>query len=156
MIYDFDCQNQIEAKYAPIIKQYLRETIGEPEDVRTQMLEYDFKVGELRFDLKVDTLMSSTTNFFIETESVKLVKKGWLYNQNVDVILYLDFKNQFLYWLDLKRLRHFEPRIRQWPFKTVQNKDWVTGGHTVPIATIAKLGVIRQVKIFSSSVMEAT
>jgi hypothetical protein len=147
--YNFDEQNKIEEKFTPMILQYLREQSGmEPEDVRTSCLEYDFKLGNLRFDLKADTRISATSNFFIETESVKVTKKGWLFNQNADYILYLDTQNFVLYWLNLKRLQAHEKEIKKYPAKTItQDANYVTSGHVVPIEFVTRIALIRKIDL---------
>lgn len=147
--YNFDEQNKIEEKFTPLILQYLKKQSGiEPEDMRSSCLEYDFKLGNLRFDLKADTRISASSNFFIETESVKVTKKGWLFNKNADYILYLDTKNLVLYWLNLKRLQTHEKEIKGYPVKTItQDADYVTTGHVVPIEVITKIALVQKIDL---------
>jgi hypothetical protein len=144
--YNFDVQNKIEEKFTPLILKYLKDSSGiEPKDVRSSCLEYDIILGNLHFDLKADTRIGSTSNFFIETESVKIAKKGWLYNENVDYILYLDTNNMVVYWLNLERLRRHEKEIKTYPFRTIaQDANYVTSGHIVPLEIITKLGLVRK------------
>jgi hypothetical protein len=136
--YNFESQLKIEEKYTPLIMKYLEQSSGQkPVNVRSQRLEYDFLLGTQRLDLKADTLMRGTNNFFIETQSVRVFKKGWLYNQNVDVILYLDAETLHLHILPLKQLQEHENQIKRWPFKPVnQDKDYSTAGYIVPIAEV--------------------
>jgi hypothetical protein len=144
--YNFAAQNKIEEAFTPLILKYLRDSSGiEPKDVRSSCLEYDIVLGNLRFDLKADTRIASTSNFFIETESVKIAKKGWLYNENVDYVLYLDTNNQVVYWLNLDRLRRHEKEIKTYPFKTIaQDANYVTSGHVVPLEIITRLGLVQK------------
>jgi len=137
--YDFDEQNKLETAWTPAVKKYLRKRFGLPViDVRNLHLEYDFKVGDLTFDLKTDTIMHRTGNFFLETESVKGKKRGWLYNKETDFIIYVDVKNKKPYILYLEALRSHENKIKTYPYYEVQNKTWLTCGYAVPIDIVLK------------------
>ena len=140
--YDFEEQDKVEESFTPLTLKYLKGLFEkEPENVRHLHLEYDFKVGDLTFDLKADTIMASTKNFFIETESVKGKKRGWFYNQNTDWILYLDTINKLLYMLDLKRLQLLEVEVKRYPYcdhVKQKQRDYETCGYKVPIEVICK------------------
>jgi hypothetical protein len=154
--YNFETQLKIEDEYTPLILKYLEQSSGlKPVDVRNQCLEYDFLLGAQRLDLKADTLMCETNNFFIETESVRIVKKGWLYNQNVDVILYLDTKRLHLYLLPLKHLQEHEKQIISRPFKTIrQDKNYQTAGHIIPIDELFRLCQFKRVNLAPLSALK--
>jgi hypothetical protein len=147
--YNFTVQNKIEEKYAPLIMLFLKTYYdAEPQNVRDQCLEYDFCCAGLTFDLKVDTWMKTTLNFFIETESVKGKKKGWLYNTKTDFILYLDAYELQLYIIPLKELQQHETQLETWVTREVhQDKDYVTCGKTIPIGSLKKWMYIRSVDL---------
>jgi hypothetical protein len=138
--YNFEDQLRIEDEYTPLVLRFLEQALRQkPMDVRSQRLEYDFLLGTQRLDLKTDTLIGDTKNFFIETESVRVAKKGWLYNQETDIILYLDTKNLRLHILPLRQLQQHENQILRWPLKEIlQDKDYSTRGHTVPISEVSR------------------
>jgi len=136
--YDFDEQNKLEEKWAPIIEKWLKKLFNrDVVDVRNKHLEYDFKVGDITFDLKTDTIMCCTGNFFLETESIKGKKPGWLYNKT-DFIVYVDVVNKKPYLLSLELLRSHEDEIKTYPYHEVKNKGWTTCGHVVPIDVVLK------------------
>jgi len=136
--YDFEQQRLVEAKYTPLIIEYLRKsTLQNPIDERHLCLEHDFRISTT-YDLKADTLIGRTNNFFIETESVKGKKKGWLYNAT-DWILYLDTQYLILYSIKLNELRAKENIIKQWNYQEIRQKsNYLTCGYTVPISILAK------------------
>lgn len=152
--YNFESQLRIEDEHTPLIMKYLEQSSGQkPVDVRSQCLEYDFLLGTQRLDLKADTRMCGSSNFFIETESVRIAKKGWLYNQNADMILYLDTKTLHLYLLELKRLQKHEKEIKRWPRKTIQqDKNYSTTGYTVPVDEVSRWCLFKRVNLASFSV----
>jgi hypothetical protein len=137
--YNFDRQNKVEDTFTPLIIEYLQKTTGQkPEDERHLRLEHDFRIGLTHYDLKADTLMQGTGNFFIETESV--IKKGWFYNQNVDFILYLNTQTMCLYTIPIRALQQHEAEIKQWPYRKIsqENAGYWTGGYKVPIQTLSR------------------
>lgn len=144
--YDFEEQRLIEEKFTPLILDFLRALTGEePLDVRSQCLEYDFKVGNTTYDLKADTVIGKSNNFFIETESVKGKKKGWLYN-STDWILYLDTQYLILYVIELRELQKNEAVIKQWPYQEINQKNnYLTCGYLVPIQFLKRKMSIRQI-----------
>ena len=154
--YNFENQLKIEDEYTPLILKYLEQSSDlKPVDVRSKCLEYDFLLGTQRLDLKADTRMCESNNFFVETESVRIVKKGWLYNQNADLILYLDTKTLHLYLLDLKRLQKHEKEIKRWPHKIIQqDKNYSTAGYTVPIHEVSKWCLLNYVNLAPLKLME--
>jgi len=144
-VYDFDERKMVEEEWAPVVKEWLEEMFGSPVyDVRELKLEFDFMVGDgdITFDLKADTLMHRTGNIFVETESdIEAGKPGWLYNTQVDYIIYLDTVNRELYLIPMPLLQAHEREIKTYPYKTVKNRGWTAGGHLVPVEVVKKWGI---------------
>jgi len=137
--YDIEEQDKVEQAFAPLIVEFLQGYFGrEVKDVRHLHLEYDFIVDNITLDLKADTIMATSGNFFIETESVKNVKKGWFYNKNTDWILYLDTVNKYLYMLDLKKLQSLD--VTRYLYHEVKQKRaaYLTCGYLVPINVVCE------------------
>lgn len=140
--YDMEEQSKIEEAMTPIVMDFLKKKFGkEPTDIRHLHTETDFKCAGLKFDLKADTRIAETNNLFIETISVmqntEIRKKGWLYNQECDYIIYLDTQNLRLLLLPLKSLQKYERYIKNFPERKIsQTKDYVTQGHLVPVSVI--------------------
>lgn len=137
--YGMEEQDKLEEKWAPrtisFLKDYFNASVT---DVRKQHLPYDLKVGSLTCDIKVDTIIHASGNFFLETESVKGKKKGWLYNTETDFVFYIDDKNGKHYTLWLSALRNHEEEIKTYPYREVLNNGYLTCGHIVPMKTVLK------------------
>lgn len=135
--FDFEEQNQLEIKWEETALAYWESWFGKKvTNVRRQHLPYDFSTEDVTFDLKVDTPMHKTGNFFLETESVKGRKKGWIYNRETDFVFYIDDIDSIGYVIPLSILRLHENEIRQYKHHEILNDGWLTCGHTVPIRKI--------------------
>ncbi|OYD16982.1 hypothetical protein CH330_01550 [candidate division WOR-3 bacterium JGI_Cruoil_03_51_56] len=139
--YDMEEQRRMEEKYAPIVMDLLERKFGEePKDVRDEHKDFDFRCVGFTFGLKADSVIAETKNLFIETLSVaqdtELRKKGWLYSQECDYVIYLDTHNLRLLLLPLKPLQQYERFIKSFPRGWAQNKDRVSIRHLVPMRII--------------------
>lgn len=144
--YDMEEQDKLEEQWIPAAIQYLeRKWFCKCINVREQHLPYDLICcGTLKVDIKTDTRISDTKNFFIETESVKGKKKGWLYNTDCDYILYIDVNRKIPYLLNLALLRDKEQEIKKFPYREILNKGWITCGHLVPVSFILRIRGCRE------------
>ncbi len=134
-------QVRVEEACVPQIMRFLEAKYGQkPVDKRHLHTEVDFECADLSFDLKADTRMAQTGRIFVETGSVvkngQIMKRGWLYNQNCDYILYYDVQNSKLLVFDLKLLRSHEKYIMNFDLAQIQNKGYTTEGRLVPTSAI--------------------
>lgn len=76
------------------------------------------------YEIKVDFKISETGNFFIEQG-----ERCWLEKTKSEIILYLDYNRELMYYLETYKLKPFVYDNKDWQSRVVSTSDF--GGYTV-------------------------